>query len=261
MSIEVRGLSSAIPKLNVNSLTIEMGRTYILLGPNGSGKTTLLKALIGLIDTQADRHEVNGEPLKELSLAQRSNLFGYCPQTLRAHPDLNCELFLANAMVGNGKPPSLRLNAARAALDNHHLCHLATRPLAVLSGGEWQRLILLSLELKNAPYWLLDEPTNHLDPANQIETLRLLAKESQTKQRAIILASHELSLLGLLHNAGDLPPPTLILMNDGGIQEITTLNSSNLSVSLSKLFKVNICAAPDELGRTFLYPGREVSHD
>lgn len=237
-----------------------MGRTYILLGPNGSGKTTLLKALIGLIDTQADRHEVNGEPLKDLSLAQRSNFFGYCPQTLRAHPDLNCELFLANAMAGSGNPPSLRLNSAQAALDDHHLSHLATRPLAVLSGGEWQRLILLSLELKNAPYWFLDEPTNHLDPANQIETLRLLAKESQTNQRAIILASHELSLLGLLHNAGD-PPPTLILMNDGGIEEITTLNSSNLSVSLSKLFKVNICAAPDELGRTFLYPGREVSHD
>ena len=234
-----------------------MGRIYILLGPNGSGKTSLLKALNGLLDTHAERHEIDGTALENLNLTERSGLFGYCPQTLKAHSDLSSEYFLANALYGNGESSSARLASARAALKKVKLSHLATRSLATLSGGEWQRLILLSLELKNAPYWFLDEPTNHLDPANQIETLHLLTQASRTHKRAIVMASHELSLLGLVHRPSDLPPPVLILMNHGGVEEVTALDDAGLSTSLSKLFNVSIRTAEDKLGRVFLYPGRE----
>jgi len=260
MPIEVRELTSEVPRLKVESISIEKGGTYILVGPNGSGKTTLLKALVGLLETQSLSHEVDGTSLKDLSLTQRSSLFGYCPQQLKAHADLNGETFLTNAMLGNGQPQSSRLSAAQKALRAACLSHLATRPLTKLSGGEWQRLILLSLELKNVPYWFLDEPTNHLDPANQIEILKLLAHESLTNQRTIVIASHELSLLGLLHQPANLPPPTLLLMKDGALEGVTDLSAPDLADSLSRLFNVEFRTERDELGRTFIHPGREV-HD
>ena len=117
----------------------------------------------------------------------------------------------------------------------------------------------MSLELKNASYWFLDEPTNHLDPLSQIETLDYLGQQAIDHQRAIVLASHDLSLLGLLHRPKDLPPPTILMLEAGRLVGACDLNSDNTSEKLSNLFGVSVCTAIDAEGRTFLYPGRVAS--
>ena len=137
---------------------------------------------------------------------------------------------------------------------------LAKRSLSTLSGGEWQRIVLLSLELKDSPFWLLDEPTNHLDPLNQIDTLHYLANQVVKHRRTVILASHDLSLLGLLDRPQELPPPQILCLKDGKLTASLPLNSESLSKELGALFGISVCSAKDSDGRTFLYAGREQLH-
>ena len=259
MSIQVQNLTCSTPELSIDSLTIERGNIYILLGANGAGKTSLLKALVGIMKgARASQFQIDGTSWDELSVKHKAQLIGYCPQSLMPHADLNTLRFLASAGFSSGKSSSQCLDSAHDALTRHQLLHLANRSLSTLSGGEWQRLILLSLELKNAPYWLLDEPTNHLDPLNQIETLEYLAQQAINERRAILVASHDLSLLGLLHQPSALPAPTALMLQSGRLVGSEALTSARLSQKLTELFGVSVCTAADEEGRTFLYPGRGV---
>ena len=261
MTIDLQGLRSDIPQLVVDNLTIEQGQIYVVLGPNGAGKTTLMKALLGLLPSAtAQTHLVNGSPFAKLSLKDRSRYFGYCPQSLVRHPDLNSERFLASAAANHSIPPALRLKEARSLLHDSGKGHLAKRALTTLSGGEWQHLILLSLTLKDAPYWFLDEPTNHLDPCNQIETFEYLTKAAFEQKRGILITSHDLSLLGLLHQPS-MPPPIMLLLRNGVLQDTIPMDSPDLSQLLSGLLQVPISVTSDAMGRTFLHPGRETPND
>ena len=137
MTIEVRQLRSKQPLLDIEAITIEPGQIYIVLGQNGAGKTTLLKALVGLLgNTQSADHRIDGLNWDGLSLSERSNLIGYCPQSLMPHQDLNTERFLASAGYSSGKSPAACLSAASKILSDNQLSHLAPRSLSTLSGGE-----------------------------------------------------------------------------------------------------------------------------
>lgn len=255
--LTLRQLQLGIPALCVEELNIEAGHIYIVLGPNGAGKSTLLKALCGLHEgCQWERYDIEGKPFKTFSLKERSQVFGYCPQNLAPHEDLEVRRFLATSTYHSGASLSHALDNAEAILKKHHLEPLRSRRLTQLSGGEWQRILLLTLDLKDAPYWLLDEPTNHLDPVHQIETLHYLSAKA-AEGKAIILASHDLSLLGLLQSSAA-PPPKIIPVKDGRIDAPMSMSDAELATKLQDLYGIAVCTAPDEEGRTFIYPGRKV---
>ena len=261
MSLSIRNLHCVTPALNIDTLHFEEAQIYVVLGPNGAGKSSLLRAVTGLLDeVEWSEFLIMGRAMNELSAQERAALIGYCPQNLAPHPDLNVERFLAGSTFSLGLSPSESLRAARTLLQNNMLESLAKRSLSTLSGGEWQRIVLLSLELKDSPFWILDEPTNHLDPLNQIDTLHYLADQVVKHRRTVIAASHDLSLLGLLDRPQELPPPQILCIKDGKLTASLPLNSERLSEELGGLFGISVCAAKDSDGRTFLYAGREKLH-
>ena len=255
--LTLRQVQHSIPALQVDELTIRPGQIYIVLGPNGAGKSTLIKALCGLLeDTRWEHYSIDGEPFETLTLRERSQKFGYCPQNLAAHEDLEVRRFLATSAYSTGISSATALEKAQRLLKDCDLLHLASRRLTELSGGEWQRMLLLTLELKDCPYWLLDEPTNHLDPVYQIETLQYLGAKAE-EGKAIVMASHDLSLLGLLQ-ASKTSAPLIVPIQDGKTAEAVSMSDPGLASKLQDLYGIAVCTAPDEQGRTFIYPGREV---
>ena len=160
--LSVIGLEKSYDKVTAVSgldFDIAKGGCFGLLGPNGAGKSSLLRALTGLLD-DADWSEflIEGQSFSDLNAQKRAALIGYCPQNLAPHPDLNVERFLAGSTFSLGLSPKESLLAAHKLLRASQLESLAKRSLSTLSGGEWQRIVLLSLELKDSPFWLLDEP-------------------------------------------------------------------------------------------------------
>jgi len=153
------------------SLSIGAGEFVGVLGPNGSGKTTLMRALLGLLQPSgggvrgldAIASSVNGERwgLPTLAAADRRMI----QDTL----------------------------AAVGALD------LAERPMAEMSGGERQRL-LLAQSLIGAPrLLLLDEPLISLDASHQEMVIDLVHGFSRERGITVLFSAHELNqLLGFL---------------------------------------------------------------
>ncbi|MGN6130531.1 MAG: ATP-binding cassette domain-containing protein, partial [Nocardioidaceae bacterium] len=157
---------------------------------NGAGKTTLLRILAGV--DRADTGTVNpGHGLK----------LGYYAQE---HETLDTgRTVLENLRTA---APHLTDTEARSVLGSFLFSgDDATKPAAVLSGGEKTRLALAILVVSSANVLLLDEPTNNLDPASREEVLAAI----RGYEGAIILVTHD---EGAVHA---LEPDRVLILPDG----------------------------------------------
>jgi ABC transport system ATP-binding/permease protein len=162
-------------------LRIVRGDRLGIVGPNGAGKTTLISMLTG--DLGPDSGTVK----------RGTNLtMAYLDQT-RATLDGTATLWDTLTPAGGdqvmvrGKPR----HVAAYAQDFLFTTAQLRQPVASLSGGERNRL-LLSLALANpANLLILDEPTNDLDA----ETLDLLEQTLADYDGSVIVVSHDRAFL------------------------------------------------------------------
>ncbi|MCD4718636.1 MAG: ABC transporter ATP-binding protein [Desulfobacula sp.] len=175
------------------SFDLDPGEIFCLLGPNGSGKSTLLKCIAKLLAPRSGSVLLDSENLNTLSSGKIARKLGFVPQSLvSAFP------FTVEDIVIMGRASRIGMISSPCPKDRKHawtsmerigVAHLAQRPCNMLSGGEWQ-LVLIARALTQSPgVLLLDEPTSHLDLGNQIKILEVvdsLSKEGMT----IIMASH-----------------------------------------------------------------------
>ncbi|MEJ2111137.1 MAG: ATP-binding cassette domain-containing protein, partial [Acidobacteriota bacterium] len=70
------------------SLSLEPGRTTILIGPSGCGKSTLLRSVIGLVTPDAGRIEFAGAALGPNNLTDARRRIGYVIQSGGLFPHL-----------------------------------------------------------------------------------------------------------------------------------------------------------------------------
>lgn len=179
--------------LRVSNLTMGYGREVVLrnvdmsvasreivtvVGPNGSGKSTLLKAIVG------------AEPLRSGSI-QRADMLriGYVPQRLSVDRRLPMTV---NRFLALPRRPKAEIDEALAAVGAQNL---AARPVADLSGGQFQRVLLARALLGRPNLLLLDEPTQGLDQPGSAALYRLIEKLRDDLGCAILMVSHELHVV------------------------------------------------------------------
>ncbi|RNC73307.1 MAG: ABC transporter ATP-binding protein [Desulfuromonadales bacterium] len=129
-------------------LTVEKGERIALVGHNGAGKSTLMGVLAGKPFQQGERVEGHNVTLDYFAQDQAQEL----------NPDRTVhDEILADAPFA--MVPQLRdiLGAFLFSGDDIH------KKVAVLSGGERNRLALAKMLLRPSNLLLMDEPTNHLD--------------------------------------------------------------------------------------------------
>ena len=177
------------------SMHIHCGQFTALIGQNGAGKTTLIRALLGeLPHSGTIRHiDDHDRDLPHLTT-------GYVPQHLHFDREMpvTVEDFLAAAFtrrpVWTGIGSKTRREVAEA-LETVEARALAQTPLGRCSGGELQR-VLLALALRPAPDLLvLDEPVSGVDQRGLSMFLDTVLRLRQTHHMAILLVSHDLSLV------------------------------------------------------------------
>ncbi|MFO7761018.1 MAG: ATP-binding cassette domain-containing protein [Thermodesulfobacteriota bacterium] len=168
------------PVITDFSTTILRGDKVGLIGPNGCGKTTLLNLLLGYLKP-GDGQIKFGTNLQVAYFDQ-----------MRAQ--LTEEATVAEN-VGDGG------NTVTVNNQNRHIIGYlrdflftpdrARSPVAMLSGGERNRLLLARLFTRPANLLVMDEPTNDLD----METLELLEELLVDYQGTVLLVSHDRAFL------------------------------------------------------------------
>ncbi len=168
------------PLIQNLSLRIMRGDRIGLIGNNGVGKSTLLRILVGEITPNSGAVELGAN----LSI-------GYFDQLRR---ELDPEKTVAET-VGDGRDHVIVNGRPR-----HVVGYLtgflfsskrALTPVAALSGGERNRLILARLLTQPANLLVLDEPSNDLD----IETLEVLEEQLVAYRGTLLVVSHDRSFL------------------------------------------------------------------
>ncbi|MEK7676320.1 MAG: metal ABC transporter ATP-binding protein [Verrucomicrobiota bacterium] len=198
--IEVRGLHVSFDgheALRGVDLRVPAGHLVALIGPNGSGKTTLLRCLLGLQKSDAGKIRLFGQSDLRRALPR----VGYVPQRLVLDRSfvMSVREFLAlrrretqNWFWRRHADTDRFLHSAMAEIGVEKLLD---RPLAQLSGGQLQRVLIAFSLLKEPELLLLDEPTAGVDSPGEQTFYELIAEVQKRHRLTVVLVSHDLSMV------------------------------------------------------------------
>ena len=178
-------------------LDVDAGERVALLGPSGSGKSTLLGMLGGLIPLSAGRawigdDEIGGLTERQL-LRMRADRVGFVLQgaarNLLPYGTATDNIRFAQQSVSRSRRSDLL--QPLDLLDVLGLADIADQPMALLAGGEQQR-VALAVAVANGPGLLLaDEPTSQLDEPARDAVLDLLEAVNERFGTTIVVVTHD----------------------------------------------------------------------
>lgn len=151
------GSFSAIEGLD---FSVDPGRVVGLVGPNGCGKTTTLRCVVGLLEPNAGRIEIDGEPVA--SRRAKAGL-AYVPDYPAGLAELTVREFLALVRTLYKAPASFDARA-RALLNAFSLESRHNTMLVALSLGMRRIVSFVAALALLPPLLVADEATAALDP-------------------------------------------------------------------------------------------------
>jgi len=199
------------------SLTLETGKTFVLIGPSGCGKSTILRLIVGLIQSDSGSVSIAGKRLTRESAIMLRRRIGYVIQEGGLFPHLTAEgnaALMARYLKWDEKKVRERL--LQLAELTHFPAERLDRYPAQLSGGQRQRVSLMRALMLDPDLLLLDEPLGALDPMIRAELQRDLRDIFRSLKKTVIIVTHDLGEAAYL---GD----RLFLMRGGEIVQRGTL--------------------------------------
>ncbi len=195
--LAVRGLDvrrDGRPVLAGVDLTVGSGELVALLGANGSGKSTLVKTAVGLLPASAGSVELFGTPLARFGDHGR---LGYVPQrsgAVTGVPATVAEVVLSGRLARRhlwARPNRADRAAAERAIEQVGMAELRRRPVAELSGGQHQRVLIARALATDPDLLVMDEPTAGVD-RHHTQAIADLVGELTAAGTAVLLVAHDL---------------------------------------------------------------------
>ena len=204
-TIEFRDVSFSYGEDKVLShLNMEFreGKTYALVGHNGAGKTTLIKLLLRFYDPTEGTILLNGRDIREYDLKKYRALFATAFQDHR----MFSMSVMENVVMGENIPESEKEEKVTDALKRSGayekvmslpkglhttLTHEFDDEGAVLSGGEFQKIVVARAFVKECPFKIFDEPSSALDPIAESKLFDNIYESCA--DNTLVFISHRLS--------------------------------------------------------------------
>lgn len=185
LMLEVKSLAFSYgnrPVFENVSFSLKKGEIMCILGPNGAGKSTLIKCIAGILKPAAGSVFIQGEDTASLGVRGIARHIGYVPQQNEVVFPFTVLDFVVMGRAPHlsifSSPGAEDIKLAKESLAMVGISYLAERPVANLSGGQSQMVLIARALVQKPALLLLDEPTSHLDFGNQVlvlETVRKLA--------------------------------------------------------------------------------------
>ena len=180
--VEARGVSVRFGRrrvLDAVDLVVRAREIVTLIGLNGAGKSTLIRVVLGILAPE------EGEVVRAPGLR-----IGYSPQQVDRDPIL--PMTVGRFLTLGAQAPRAKLEAALDEVGADPILHY---PLAEVSGGEMQRVLLARALLREPDLLVLDEPLAGVDVTSQSELYRLIEEIRDRHGCGVLLVSHDLHLV------------------------------------------------------------------
>lgn len=182
-SRHAKGQGEALKNIN---LELKAGQVLGLLGHNGAGKSTLIKSLLGAHKYQGDIAVLGMEPVSQRAQVMEHLSYisdvSVLPNWMKVHQLLR---------YTSGVHPSFDIEKARTLLNNTDI--KLDSKIKSLSKGMKTQLHLALVISTDTKVLILDEPTLGLDLVYRDTFYRHLLEWFHDGERALIIASHEVS--------------------------------------------------------------------
>ncbi len=184
------------------SLAVRRGEAVGLLGPNGAGKTTVFTMIMGLVQPNAGKIQLDGNDITHLPLFQRGQLgIGYLPQEPSIFRGMTVEGNILAILENTVRNRAERKRRLTQLLDEFSISHLAKANALSLSGGERRRVEIARALAADPIFMLLDEPFAGVDPIAVAEVKGLVRQLTQ-RGIGVLITDHAVrETLGLVDRA------------------------------------------------------------
>lgn len=197
--------------LRPTNLSIERGKTTVLIGPSGCGKSTLLRLIIRLIQPESGSIQFDGEPITADNIDILRRRIGYVIQEGGLFPHLTARANVLLMARHVGKSPEEMNNRLLELCELTRFSdNLLPRYPVELSGGQRQRVSLMRALMLSPELLLLDEPLGALDPLVRVSLQKDLKEIFAHLQQTVLFVTHDLAEAIYF---GD----EIVLMNEGRI--------------------------------------------
>jgi len=222
--LELRGLCSE--RVQGVDLTVRPGEIVGLAGLVGSGRSAIMRAVFGVDALTAGEIRVGGAPvsIREPKDAMLAGV-ALIPEDRRGHAIVPMMTIEQNFGLANQKRfawfGALR-GAMRRAEARKYVSDLQIRPSAIvtpianLSGGNQQKVVIARWLATGARVLMFDEPTRGIDVGAKTEIYALLRRLAAAGVAILVVSSELPELLLLFHRIGVVNRGRLTQMLDNG---------------------------------------------
>ncbi len=206
----IRDVSFTYPSLDdfeakiLKGINFDMktGEKIALVGQNGAGKTTIVKLLLRMYDPSAGAIMLNGHSYNEYNLHELRSIFSVVFQDFQYYSFSIAENILLRKPRDEHDRDIVDFTLRKVGLYKkiHETPLGIDTPLTknfdnegvILSGGEFQKLVIARALAQDSPVVIMDEPSSALDPLSEREISDLLLNVFQNK--LVFIISHRLSM-------------------------------------------------------------------
>ncbi len=215
---------------NIN-LKIFYAEVFVFLGPNGAGKTTTVKILSGILKPDIGSVSILSMHMSPENL-EIKKMIGYLPDEPYVYNRLTGREFLS--FVESIYKTKFEEKMFVYYLEQFELVEVIDQIIDSYSKGMKQKLLLMSILLRNPEIYILDEPLIGLDPKS-INFLKSYIKEISKQGKTVILCTHLLDLAESIANR-------IAIITNGEIiacgtkQDLIQNNNLSSDSSLEKIY-------------------------
>ncbi|HLQ23778.1 MAG TPA: ATP-binding cassette domain-containing protein [Gemmatimonadales bacterium] len=200
------------------SLDVPIGMNSVIIGASGSGKSVTLKLIVGLLEPDAGRIEVDGLSVPDLGrdeLAELRAHIGYVFQFAALFDSMTVAENIRLGLVKRGLDEPTIQARVEESLATVELSGQEDRYPAELSGGMRKRVGIARAVALRPRYILYDEPTTGLDPVTSAVMDRLMQRTRDLGVTALIVTHDMRSAF----TVGD----RIAMLYDGVIRQVGTV--------------------------------------